>query len=154
MTVTKRADLVTGIILVVVAAYVYSEAAAMPELKRGLGPGGYPKFIALGLGVLGLALAIQSLLKRDDKGKPLFTIAPKAAGRAFVFFILSLAYIQAIPYIGFIIASIVFLLIAIPFFGYRKPITSVLFSVLLVLGLYATFRYLFLVLIPTGSLFG
>lgn len=152
MNVSKRADCVTGILLVVVAAYVYTEAAAMPVLKRGLGPGGYPQFIAIGLGVLGMVLAAQSLLKGGD-AKPLFSLSASALGRVAFFLVLSFAYVEGIPYIGFVLATIVFLLAATPFFGYRRPVVGAVFAVLLAAALYLTFRYCFLVLIPTGSFF-
>lgn len=153
MSFGKRADTVTGILLVIVAVYVYLEGAAMPTLRRGLGPGGYPIFIAWGLGILGVLLTLRSLMKWDED-KPLFTISWNAMGRVAFFMLLSFVYIQAIPPAGFVIASISYLLVGIYFFGYRRTGISIVVSIALVLGIYLTFRYVFLVLIPTGYLFG
>ncbi len=154
MTVGKRADIITGLGLVVAAGWIYHEAAAMPALKRGLGPGGYPIFGAVGLGILGILLIVQSLLSlKAGNGKPLFSLSGGAAARAALFTLMAIAYSQAIPYIGFILASSVFLMLAVYFFGYRRHLAALAFSILLPATVFVVFRYGFLVLIPTGSLF-
>ncbi len=153
MTFGKRADLLTGIILMGTAILAFREGAAMPTLKRGLGPGGYPMFIAVGLGVLGALLALQALMAGKGDGKPLFNLSWSALGRVLLFAALTFGYIQAIPWLGFILASIPFLFAATRFFGYRRYGVNAAVSVLLPLAVYAVFRYGFLVLIPTGSLF-
>lgn len=152
MSFGKRADTITGVLLIVIAAYVYIEAAAMPTLRRGLGPGGYPIFIAWGLGILGILLSIRSLVTRDEC-KPLFTISWEAVGRVLFFMALTFFYIEAVLPVGFVLASIIYLLIGIYFFGYRRPGVNVIVSICLTLGIYLSFRYIFLVLIPTGYLF-
>ena len=152
MTMGKRADLVTGIILIIAAVFIFREAAAMPVLKRGLGPGGYPMFSAIGLGVLGAILTVQSLLKSAGDGK-LFTISGTAIGRVVFFMALTLAYIQLLRPLGFILASILFLVAGIRFFGYKRYWLSITASVAMTVLLYAVFRYVFLVLIPTGTIF-
>ncbi len=153
MTVGKRADLITGLGLVVLAGCIYHEAAAMPALKRGLGPGGYPIFAAVGLGILGIILAVQTFIKSDNDKKPLFTITAGAAARAALFTVMAVAYAQAIPTLGFILASFLFLVLATYFFGYRRHLLALAFSILLPAAVFAVFRYGFLVLIPTGTLF-
>lgn len=152
MAKIKRADLLTGLGLCALAVYVYLEASGMPAARRGLGPGGYPKFIAIGLFVLGLVLAIQSFVAGMA---PVETRAfdHRRLGRMAAFAALSLAYAFALRPLGFILATIVFLFAAVNFFGYRRRGMAALFSIGLSLIIYAIFRHIFLVLLPTGSIF-
>ncbi|MCL2000331.1 MAG: tripartite tricarboxylate transporter TctB family protein, partial [Planctomycetes bacterium] len=63
------------------------------------------------------------------------------------------AYIQLIRPLGFILASTLFQLAAIPFFGYRRFFITAIFSAAVPLVVYVVFRHVFLVLIPTGTIF-
>ena len=152
MSFGKRADTITGILLIIVAIYVYLEASAMPVLRRGLGPGGYPIFIAWGLGALGAILSVRSIMSREEK--PLFSIKMESIGRVVAFMALTFFYIEAITLLGFVLASIIYLIIGITFFGYRRICVTLTVSIGLTLVIYLIFRYVFLVLIPTGTLFG
>lgn len=147
----KRADLAAGLGLVAVAVYVYFEASAMPGARRGLGPGGYPMFVAVGLAILGLALAVQSFIGAAAEKSGGYTAGKFL--RFVVFVALCLAYAYALRPFGFILSSIAFLIAAVNFFGYKKHWLTVAFSVGTTLVTYAVFRHVFLVLLPTGSIF-
>lgn len=148
----KRADLVTGLGLCALAVYVYLEGAAMPGAARGLGAGGYPKFVAVGLFLLGFVLAAQSFLTAGMSFKPSGYTWAKL-GRVVVFTALSAGYAFALRPFGFVLASSVFLVAASYFFGYRRHGVIFMFSIGLSLAIYGIFRHVFLVLLPTGSLF-
>lgn len=149
----KHADLVSGILFCLVAVFVYREAATMPVARRGLGPGGYPMFVAIGLGALGLILVVQSLLKSAAASKPLPFTAGKLL-RVVAFVALCFGYALLLRPFGFVLASTLFLFAAINFFGYRRQVVSALFSICLSAAIYVIFRHVFLVLLPTGSIFG
>ena len=155
----KISDLATAFLVVGLGLFVYVQALAMPAAKRGLGPGGYPKFIALGLVLLGAALAGRFFLE----GKAPASVSGPPEGRAgpgrnrtkrvLFFMALCFAYSQAIHPLGFVLSSVVFLAVAIRFFGYRRPVVGAVVSLGLPIALYLLFRNIFLVLIPLGSLF-
>lgn len=150
MPTIKRSDLVAGLLLCLLAVYVYHEGAAMPAAKRGLGPGGYPKFVAVGLMLLGAILAIQSFIKKIP---PAGSMTAARALRVLFFAPLCLAYAWALRPFGFVAASFAFLVAASYFFGYRRHGVIALFGAGLTLTVYVIFRHVFLVLLPTGTIF-
>jgi putative tricarboxylic transport membrane protein len=148
----KRADLVAGLGLCALAAYVYTKAAAMPGTPLGLGPGGYPKFVAVGLLLLGAILAVQSFLTAGMAFKPSgYTWA--RFGRVAAFVVICVAYALALRPLGFVLASVPYLIGASYFFGYRRHGIIFLFGIGLPLLIYGVFRHIFLVLLPTGTIF-
>ena len=60
---TNRADCISGAGVTAIAVLVYYEASKFPEAAKGLGAGGFPKFIAVCLGIFGILLMITSYLK-------------------------------------------------------------------------------------------
>ena len=60
---TRFVDMITGIALMLLAAYWFYEANKMMKVDLGIGPGAYPKFVAVGLFFLGLLLTLQSVIK-------------------------------------------------------------------------------------------
>lgn len=159
MSHRKAADLLSGIFFAALGVFVYAQGAAMPAVKRGLGPGGYPKFIATGLVLLGVILAAQYFFKPKAPAVPAADSAAKAAKaksallRAFAFALMCFVYSQLIFPLGFVPASVLFLFAAIHFAGYRNRVTAALTAVLLPVAAYLLFRHVFLVLIPTGTIF-
>ncbi len=149
MSSTKRVDLITGLALMVASVWIYIESQTFPDYGGGIGSGGYPSLIAVGLFVLGGALAGNSLvLYASGLGLP--DVGITGLSRVVTYLGMILAYIWAMDYLGFIATSIVFLYASFKFFGYDKGwARTLVFSVLLTLASYVVFRHCFLVLLPT-----
>ncbi|MDR1533870.1 MAG: tripartite tricarboxylate transporter TctB family protein [Planctomycetota bacterium] len=156
MTFGKRFDALTGAGLLGLAGYVYWEGSSMPQAAKGLGPGGYPVFIAVGMAILAVIRIVQALVRyvRDKNAAPTLTLSRGAFFRVLWFLALVFAYLALLPHAGFIPASIALLVYLTHFYGYRRLWANVLVNVVFTISIYLLFRHFFLVLLPTGGLFG
>lgn len=150
---TRKADFLIGIGTIISAILIYITANQMPTSETGLGAGGFPKFIALGLGILGILLAIRSFFgikaeaKEQQKAnlRELLNVAKLAVAVGL--------YIFVIRYIGFLIATPIFFFLFMYIYGERKWKQMVIISVALSIGLYLIFEKGFQVMLPGGILF-
>jgi hypothetical protein len=147
----SKVDFFTGLGLMGLSVGVYFLTQDMLKVPAGIGPGDYPRVIAVGLFVLGALLAVQSLGKPGVTARALY---PKgAAGRVTVLILLVLAYIRIMPYLGFLLSTPLFLVVAMLLFGVRKPLPILLSGVGVTLAVYGIFYSLFQILLPKFSLF-
>jgi putative tricarboxylic transport membrane protein len=148
---TRRADLVMGLLFVFLAIYWFVEAEGMLKAEVGLGPGDYPKVIAVGLFFLGLMLTISSLFEGLPKKEG--RMDRKAAARLTVFVAATILYVQLMKPLGFLLSTPFYLLFGIEFFGYRKHVIAVVGSISMTAAIYVVFRMIFLVMLPEFRLF-
>ena len=104
--------------------------------------------IGVGLIILG---AIQAQ-GGDRVPQPSGTISPRRFGSAWLG-IDPYVYIQLLDVLGFSLASPLFLLAVMYYFGVRKPVTMIAIAVLLTLAIYLIFRVAFHVPLPRFNLF-
>lgn len=146
-----RTDFFTGIGIMVFSAVIYVIALNMPRVSTGLGPGDYPRFIAAGLFVLGGILAVKSYLAGLTDSKKIYE--KSGVIRVSILVVLTFGYIQSMGYLGFVWATIPYLIATMYLFGARRPVLMVTVSVGCAAGIYLIFRYLFQVMLPTFSWF-
>ena len=151
MKKAQHADLIMGVLFMLLAAFWFYQASLFRQPELGIGSGGYPKFVSAGLFFLGLVLTVQSLIKGLSKWE--FKIDRKALLRQVIFFLATFAYIRLLRYLGFIVITPVYLFFQCWFFGYRKYITAAIMSIGLTAGLYVVFRMIFYVMLPEFRLF-
>jgi len=145
------ADMVTGIFLMLLSVYWFFEANKMMTIELGLGPGDYPKFVSTGLFILGLILTIQSVIK--GLPKPDFKIDKKAILRLIIFVTATIAYVQLLRTLGFILLTPFYLFFGCWFFGYRRRVIAAIASVGVTAFVFIVFRMIFLVILPQFRLF-
>ena len=148
---TRFPDMVTGIVLMLLAAYWFFVANGMTKVDLGIGPGGYPMFVSAGLFVVGLILTVQSLMK--GLPKPQGKIDKKAALRVVIFVVVTFVYVRLLRYVGFIILTPPYLFFACCFFQYRRKIVAGIASIVVTAILYIVFRMIFFVPLPVFRLF-
>jgi hypothetical protein len=108
--------------------------------------------------VLSLAFVIKEELvvqKADDDiqgEKPSFFSAKTACMNFIAFSLLSFLYIIALPYAGFIIATLVFPAIAMLFWGVGSVIKLIVAPILLTAGIYLLFKVFLMISLPVGFL--
>jgi len=151
MKKAQPADLFLGILFMLLAAFWYYHASQFRIAERGIGSGGYPKFVSASLFFLGLILTVQSLIKGLSKLE--IKIDRKAAVRQIIFFASTFAYIELLRYLGFIVITPLYLFFECWLFGYRKYISAAVMSIGLTAGLYIVFRMIFFVMLPEFRLF-
>jgi putative tricarboxylic transport membrane protein len=147
----SKVDLFTGLGLMALSVGVYFPTQEMTKVTAGIGPGDYPRVIAVGLFVLGALLAGQSARRATADVRSLY---PKgAAGRVAALVATVLAYVYVLPYLGFLASTPLFLVAAMLLFGVRRPVLILSSGVGVTLAVYWIFYSLFQILLPKFSLF-
>ena len=151
MEKARHADLIMGIVFMALAAFWFYHASQMRQVELGIGPAGYPKFVSVGLFILGLILTVQSLIK----GLPKWDVKVDWKGilRQVIFFAVSLAYIRFMRYLGFVALTPFYLFFLCWFFGYRRYVVAAIMSIGLTAGIFIVFRMIFHVMLPVFRLF-
>lgn len=121
-----------------------------------VGPKTFPQMSALLIGFAGLALVVTRLLELPDKRaifrKENYRFNWKHLLRQVVFIVAMVAYIKLVPILGFVIASALFVLGMLYFFGSSSLTVNLLASVVFSLIVYLLFSRLFQVSLPLGLL--
>ena len=150
---TNRADCISGAGVTAIAVLVYYEASKFPEAAKGLGAGGFPKFIAVCLGIFGILLMITSYLKwkkNKEQEKNVLTLNGLigAAMIAVTFWM----YIILVRPLGYIAATSLFSAILMIIYGERKWIRLIVVCVGFSVIAFFLFRNVFYVMLPVGNL--
>ena len=151
---TNRADCISGAGVTAIAVLVYYEASKFPEAAKGLGAGGFPRFIAVCLGIFGILLMITSYLKwkkNKEQEKKVLTLNGLigAAMIAVTFWM----YIILVRPLGYIAATSLFSAILMIIYGERKWIRLIVVCVGFSVIAFFLFRNVFYVMLPVGNLF-
>ena len=148
---TRFVDMITGMVIMLLSAYWFFEANKMLKVDLGIGPGGYPKFVASCLFLLGLLLTLQGVIK--GLPKPEGKIDRKALLRVIIFVAVTIVYVVAMKEMGFLLLTPPYLFFACWFFKYRKKIIAALTSIGVTAVVYIVFRIFFYIPLPVFRLF-
>lgn len=140
-------DISTGFILIAFAIFGYITANNFSDPSVSYGSDFFPKLILILLAILSLVLCVKGILNiKNDKSNSSFD--KRVFFRIALFMTLLIVYINLFLVTGFIVSSIVFLIIAQYLFGLRKWLKLVLVSVIMPLILYYLFTVLFNIPLP------
>jgi hypothetical protein len=148
---TRFVDTVTGVVLMLIAAYWFLEANRMAKVDLGIGPGGYPMFVSSILFLLGFLQILKNVIK--GLPKPVGNINQKAIMRTVVFVVATIVYVWLMRYLGYLLLTPLYLFFACCWFCYRKKITAAIASIGVTAVVYFIFRIIFLVPLPRFRLF-
>ncbi len=144
------AFLVLGLALLFVLIPVGVDAPRKVQIAA-LAPSYYPNLIAIAMAVLGLAIVVRAVMSNGDNGR--LAGAPAAAVAkvcSVVLVLFATAYL--LPFLGFVLASTIALIVLMLLAGERNPVTVALVAVLLPAVLYLFFTKLANIPIPGGVL--
>lgn len=146
-------DAIVGICLLLFAGLYWWGAERIPDssLSGGVGADGLPKALAYALAALALILIVRSLALRTEaqvnRASPEeIAEARRRHWRAFGMFAIGLAYLLALPYLGYFV-SIVLLVGAAAWYN-GKPISPPLVAVAIGTGVF--FFFLFVKFLDIG----
>lgn len=146
---SRLGDRVAALLLLALAVFVFAYTFTFPPPAQELDPGlaALPRMIAVLIGVLALVP-----LARPEEGEalPRGGTALRVVGTV----VLLGAYALVIDSLGFVITTVAFLLAELLLIGVRRPLTLILVSVGLSLGLFYLFRILLDVSLPVSGLGG
>lgn len=144
-------ELVIGIACIVLGIVVFVAAGNLQQVKLGIGPSGFPKFIAVVLAVLGLAQTVTALSSGVEA--PKFNVDKRAAGLFAAAVAMSVAYVMLVTQIGFIILTPLLLIGLMFLFGERSILKMAVIAIITTACVWLLFTEVFMIFLPAGRLF-
>lgn len=143
-----KSDCISAIFLIFLGIIIYISIFKFP-----VGTQLYPKIIAFSLIASSLILLIMSFFyispKRRKNGEKIIIATPIV----FYFFLVNLVFVFSISFIGFYLASLLYLLGSLYLLGEKKFLKSFLYGLTLVVFLYIVFTVFLHVPVPKGYFF-
>ena len=144
-------ELVIGLACIALGAAVFVAAGKLQQVKLGIGPGGFPKFIGLMLAVLGAAQTI--LVLRGGVAAPKLDVDKRAASLFIAAVAMAAAYVMLVETVGFLLLTPLLLLGMMYLFGARETVKMLLISVITTVCVWLLFTDVFMIFLPAGRLF-
>ena len=144
-------ELIIGLACMALGLAVFIAAGSLQKVKLGIGPAGFPKFIAIVLGILGLAqtaMAVASGVKAPE-----LKVDKKAAGLFSAAVAMSFAYVLLVETIGFLIMTPLLLIGLMVLFGERSIVKMLIVSVITTVCIWLLFTEVFMIFLPVGRIF-
>ncbi|MBE0533771.1 MAG: tripartite tricarboxylate transporter TctB family protein [Rhodospirillales bacterium] len=148
----RKADIITGIFLMVLAAGVMIEAGTYAH--RGVqieyfGPAFFPRILAIAL-ILCAGLLVINALRKQALRRVEF-IDRRGLGRLALAIAVGIVYWLAIDYTGFLIGSPIFLFVLMTVLGARSWLQRIATSLAAPLALWAIFEYFLVISLPESQ---
>lgn len=149
---TRRKDLLFGLCMAAL-----SIALAVQSFRYPADSAFFPRILSLLLLALSLVIVIRSLRRpgaQKEEG-----VAGGSAGAAALMksppvlvFTATVLYVMAIPFLGFLVSTALFLFGSILFLNRRRPVLAILYGIGYAASLYALFHAVLKVTLPAGWL--
>ncbi len=151
----KKADLITGIVLLVLSAYVIQETWRMPPSATfGPGPGFLPFWLGVVLAVFAAILFVSAWRRQatEDDSKPIFPGKQALLGITLVLIGLA-GYIFLIEILGYLVDTFLFIVFLMKVVEREKWPLSLMVAVITTAALFITFQFLLQIKLPS-NMFG
>jgi putative tricarboxylic transport membrane protein len=150
----KRADLITGFVLLALSGYVIWESWMMPASATfGPGSGFLPLWLGILMALLASMLIAGAWLRRPDPGEAAPFPAGKALLRVTAVMVGLGGYISLMEVLGFVVNTFLFVAYLMLAVEREKMKLTMLVAVLTTAGLYLIFQVLLGITLPK-SMFG
>jgi putative tricarboxylic transport membrane protein len=150
--VLRNSDSFLGFVVLTFSGLLWYLVEQIPEVKyRAIAPTFFPYVITVTLAILGVLLICEGWRQPEA---PVFKvkITRKDAYRLILFLLMMLVYLKTVNILGFILTSIIFVALAEPLLGERRPHVVIMVALGVPAGLYVLFFKLLRVILPTGIL--
>ena len=144
-------ELVIGLACIALGVVVFVAAGNLQQVRLGIGPSGFPKFIAVVLALLGLAQTATALSYGVEA--PKFEMDKRAAGQFAAAVAMSVVYVMLVTQIGFIILTPLLLIGLMVLFGERSIVKMLLIAVITTVCVWLLFTEVFMIFLPAGRIF-
>lgn len=146
---TRFSDRLIALFLFLTAVGLFIVSASFPDPGQDADPGtaALPRIISVGLAVLAVLLFIRA--------EPTLIAPPREARfRSGAMVLATIAYALLLSPLGFVLATVAFMVAALYLMGVRKPIPLVAMPIALALLVYVLFTAALSVYLPQGLLEG
>ena len=144
-------ELVIGLSCIALGVSVFIAAGNLQKVRLGIGPSGFPKFIAIVLCILGLAQTVTTLFSGVEK--PKFDVDKRAAGLFAAAVAMAVVYVMLVTQIGFIILTPLLLVGLMYLFGERSIVKMLIIAVITTVCVWLLFTEVFMIFLPAGRIF-
>lgn len=149
----KKGNIIASVLVIALGIYVIITCLGYPTAEAygtGVpGPGLWPGAVAGCMVLAGLALLIKSLRMKPEDDTPI-EIWTDGTKRVYITMAILVAYVAILGTAGFILSTIVMLVIFIQWFAKTKPAVTVLISVATTMIIYCVFKFLLNVPVDFG----
>lgn len=149
----KLADVISGMTGILIGAYVFIKCQSYPEdVVMKIGPAFFPEILAGGLIVFSALLILQALLGKSIGDFQKLSIREKGTQRVLLSLAVMIVYCAILKPVGFIIATIPFIMFFMFLLGNRKILQYVWVPVAITMAVYLVFEKLLVLSLPAGLL--
>jgi len=149
----KRIDIISGIIGILIGGYVLITSRSFPEdVVMKIGPAFFPEILAGGLILFSALLILQALLGKSIGEAEKLSIHRKGTQRILWALAGMIAYCAVLKPVGFIIATIPFIMFYMFLLGDRKWLSYLWVPAAITLGVYLVFEKVLVLSLPAGLL--
>lgn len=143
----RAGNLVVAVLLLALAVTMFAATADMPSPGSASDPGaaGYPRLLAVGIGLLALALLAQRDHWQEGPGRD-------GVLRVVAITVLTILYVNVLAALGYLLATVLFLLATMLVAGARSPAALLLIPPVFSALVYYLFFAVFEVSLPRGAL--
>lgn len=149
----KKDDILSGCILIAISIYFLRESNSLPPSSLGIpGSAFFPRLICFAFVIFGGILIIRSF-KKGEAERKITLILKQDLIRVLAVILLCGIYIFSIPFLGFILTSILFIVFLMFIFQVKRIGIIILWGFLVTLIIYFIFKILLKVPLPAGMFF-
>jgi putative tricarboxylic transport membrane protein len=152
-----RANLVLGALLAIFGGWYLWFTTAAPQRRLPYDPGimFVPRILACGLIFLSALLILQQIVWRLPHPKEALPdrLDSREWLQTFGLFVLTVAYTVLLPWLGFLLATPVYLIAAMLLSGARSPVSTGVTAIIVTGVIYVSFVFFFRVSLPPLSVF-
>lgn len=146
----RRTDAIGAVIWLSLAGAVFVLSAEFPAGPGETGPAFYPRVIA---GLIALFAVVQLVrsLAGDDRRSHEITLG--STRRVVGVTVAVLAYVLLLPWLGFVVATVLFLIVGMRYSGVASPLRIAVVAVGLTLGLHYVFGVFLRIPLPESPFY-
>ncbi len=117
----KKANIIWGILGLLLCVYVWVSSAAFPtDAVMKIGPDFFPRLMATGMGVSSILLLVHTYSIKEDRKAETISFTDPGIQRALIILAAAVIYVIVMQYLGFIPATIIFMMFMMYKLQFRK----------------------------------
>ncbi|MDD7445634.1 MAG: tripartite tricarboxylate transporter TctB family protein [Clostridiales bacterium] len=144
-------ELVIGVACIALGVAVYIASNGLQKVKLGIGPGGFPRFVAAALVILGVVQTVIALV--NGVNAPKVKVDKHAAGMFAAAVILAFAYVLLVEKLGFLLLTPILLIAYMYLFGERSVLKMAIIAIITTVCIWLLFTKVFMIFLPAGRIF-
>ena len=138
----NKTDVFTGLGVALISAWIYFSASQLPAVESGMNAGGFPKFIAVCMGALGLLLAVVAFIKLKTEGDKPAGLTLREVLLAAAMVVSFALYLIVLRPLGYLVATPIFFIIFGLIYGEKNWKRLAIVSVGFTIAVYLLFEKL------------